>query len=58
VIEGIFSNKSGMLVDEIEANTRADIVIIIKLGEENSCGYIVQRNQQDWRMLFKKYGVK
>jgi len=58
VIEGIFSDKSGMLVDEIEANTRADIVIIIKLGEENSCKCIVQRNQQDWRMLFKKYGVK
>lgn len=58
MIEGIFSDKSGMLVDKIEANMRADIVIIIKLDEENSCGYIVQRNQQDWRMLFKKYGVK
>jgi len=47
-----------VLVDEIEANTWAGINIIIELGEENSCKCIVQRNQQDWRMLFKKYCVK
>ena len=59
MIKAVLFDWSGVLVDEIEANARADIDTMVELGGQKiSVDMWFKEIKQNWKILFKKYGVK
>lgn len=59
MIKAVLFDWSGVLIDEIEASALADIDTIVELGGERiSLQTWLSEIRQDWKILFRKYGIK